>query len=80
MDWAMTNKFFKAHREFTEGNFNLNRKITAAPVARQPFGEFSLFGIGSQTGGPEYPPQIPRPLTSSEYIKQQGFALWEENF
>ena len=41
-------------REFRVGNLYINRKITGAIVARQPFGGFKMSGIGSKAGGYDY--------------------------
>jgi len=41
----------RVKREFRVGNLYVNRKITGALVARQPFGGFKLSGIGSKAGG-----------------------------
>ena len=41
-------------REFRVGNLYINRKITGAIVARQPFGGFKMSGIGSKAGGHDY--------------------------
>ncbi len=52
--------------KFKVGNLYINRKITGAIVARQPFGGFRLSGIGSKAGGPDYLQQflIPRTVTT----------------
>lgn len=41
-------------REFRVGNLYVNRKITGAIVARQPFGGFKMSGVGSKAGGYDY--------------------------
>jgi RHH-type proline utilization regulon transcriptional repressor/proline dehydrogenase/delta 1-pyrroline-5-carboxylate dehydrogenase len=40
--------------QFEVGNLYINRTITGAIVARQPFGGFKLSGVGSKSGGPDY--------------------------
>ncbi len=41
----------QAQAEFEVGNLYINRSITGAIVARQPFGGFKLSGVGSKAGG-----------------------------
>jgi delta 1-pyrroline-5-carboxylate dehydrogenase len=36
------------------GNLYINRKITGATVAAQPFGGMRMSGTGVQAGGPDY--------------------------
>ena len=43
----------RARRDLDAGNVYLNRGITGALVARQPFGGFKMSGVGSKAGGPE---------------------------
>ena len=64
----------RVKREFRVGNLYINRKITGALVGRQPFGGFSISGIGSKAGGPDYLLQflVPRPIT--ENTLRRGFA------
>ncbi|MCC7085032.1 MAG: L-glutamate gamma-semialdehyde dehydrogenase [Pirellulales bacterium] len=64
----------RACREFMVGNLYLNRPITGALVARQPFGGFKLSGIGSKAGGPDYLLQFVIPRTITENTMRRGFA------
>jgi RHH-type proline utilization regulon transcriptional repressor/proline dehydrogenase/delta 1-pyrroline-5-carboxylate dehydrogenase len=64
----------KAEADFEVGNLYINRHITGAIVARQPFGGFKLSGVGSKAGGPDYLLQFLEPRHISENIQRQGFA------
>ena len=64
----------RAYAEFEVGNLYVNRDITGAIVARQPFGGFKLSGVGSKAGGPDYLQQFLEPRTITENIQRQGFA------
>lgn len=64
----------QAEAEFEVGNLYINRTITGAIVARQPFGGFKLSGVGSKAGGPDYLLQFLDPRTITENIQRQGFA------
>lgn len=64
----------RAQAEFEVGNLYINRHITGAIVARQPFGGFKLSGVGSKAGGPDYLLQFLEPRHISENIQRQGFA------
>jgi RHH-type proline utilization regulon transcriptional repressor/proline dehydrogenase/delta 1-pyrroline-5-carboxylate dehydrogenase len=64
----------KAQQEFEVGNLYINRTITGAIVARQPFGGFKLSGVGSKAGGPDYLLQFLEPRTVTENIQRHGFA------
>lgn len=64
----------KAQQEFEVGNLYVNRTITGAIVARQPFGGFKLSGVGSKAGGPDYLLQFLEPRTVTENIQRHGFA------
>ena len=64
----------QAKAEFEVGNLYINRSITGAIVARQPFGGFKLSGVGSKAGGPDYLLQFLEPRTVTENIQRQGFA------
>lgn len=44
----------RIRREFQVGNLYINRKITGALVACQPFGGYRLSSLGFKAGGPEY--------------------------
>jgi RHH-type transcriptional regulator, proline utilization regulon repressor / proline dehydrogenase / delta 1-pyrroline-5-carboxylate dehydrogenase len=60
--------------EFEVGNLYINRGITGAIVARQPFGGFKLSGVGSKAGGPDYLLQFLEPRVVTENVQRQGFA------
>ncbi|PAX53801.1 L-glutamate gamma-semialdehyde dehydrogenase [Brunnivagina elsteri] len=64
----------QAQADFEVGNLYINRTITGAIVARQPFGGFKLSGVGSKAGGPDYLLQFLEPKTVTENIQRQGFA------
>jgi RHH-type transcriptional regulator, proline utilization regulon repressor / proline dehydrogenase / delta 1-pyrroline-5-carboxylate dehydrogenase len=64
----------RAKLEFEVGNLYINRTITGAIVARQPFGGYKLSGVGSKAGGPDYLLQFLDPRTVTENIQRQGFA------
>jgi RHH-type transcriptional regulator, proline utilization regulon repressor / proline dehydrogenase / delta 1-pyrroline-5-carboxylate dehydrogenase len=68
----------RAKLEFEVGNLYINRSITGAIVARQPFGGYKLSGVGSKAGGPDYLLQFLDPHTMTENIQRQGFAPIEE--
>ncbi|MBD2098721.1 L-glutamate gamma-semialdehyde dehydrogenase [Trichocoleus sp. FACHB-591] len=67
----------QAQAEFEVGNLYINRGITGAIVARQPFGGFKLSGVGSKAGGPDYLLQFLEPYAITENIQRQGFAPLE---
>lgn len=81
-DYALTGGLYsrtpahidKASKEFEVGNLYINRGITGAIVARQPFGGFKLSGVGSKAGGPDYLLQFLEPRVVTENIQRQGFA------
>ncbi|MGB3293688.1 MAG: L-glutamate gamma-semialdehyde dehydrogenase, partial [Phormidesmis sp.] len=81
-DYALTGGLYsrtpshidQAYEEFEVGNLYINRTITGAIVARQPFGGFKLSGVGSKAGGPDYLLQFLDPRTVTENIQRQGFA------
>jgi RHH-type proline utilization regulon transcriptional repressor/proline dehydrogenase/delta 1-pyrroline-5-carboxylate dehydrogenase len=64
----------QAKREFRVGNLYLNRGITGALVARQPFGGFGMSGVGSKAGGADYLLQFVEPRASCENTMRRGFA------
>ena len=64
----------RARAVFQVGNLYLNRKITGALVARQPFGGFKLSGVGSKAGGPDYLKQFMDPVCITENTLRRGFA------
>jgi RHH-type proline utilization regulon transcriptional repressor/proline dehydrogenase/delta 1-pyrroline-5-carboxylate dehydrogenase len=81
-DYALTGGLYsrtpdhikQANEEFEVGNLYINRTITGAIVARQPFGGFKLSGVGSKAGGPDYLLQFLEPRHITENIQRQGFA------
>jgi len=68
----------RVREEFRIGNLYINRKITGAVVARQPFGGFKMSGIGSKAGGPDYLLQFMDPRTVTENTLRRGFAPEED--
>ncbi len=86
-DYALTGGLYsrtpshieQASKEFEVGNLYINRNITGAIVARQPFGGFKLSGVGSKAGGPDYLLQFLDPRVVTENIQRQGFAPIEGN-
>ncbi|MDX2243744.1 MAG: L-glutamate gamma-semialdehyde dehydrogenase [Leptolyngbyaceae cyanobacterium bins.302] len=64
----------RAAQDFEVGNLYINRGITGAIVARQPFGGFKLSGVGSKAGGPDYLLQFLEPRVVTENVQRQGFA------
>jgi RHH-type proline utilization regulon transcriptional repressor/proline dehydrogenase/delta 1-pyrroline-5-carboxylate dehydrogenase len=64
----------RARNEFEVGNLYINRKITGALVARQPFGGFGMSGVGSKAGGPDYLLQFVHIRSISENTMRRGFA------
>jgi RHH-type transcriptional regulator, proline utilization regulon repressor / proline dehydrogenase / delta 1-pyrroline-5-carboxylate dehydrogenase len=64
----------RAKRDFRVGNLYINRGITGALVARQPFGGFGMSGVGSKAGGAEYLYQFVEPRASCENTMRRGFA------
>ncbi len=81
-DYALTGGVFSrlpAHLElartrFRVGNLYLNRGITGAKVAVQPFGGVALSGGGIQAGGPDYLKQFLWMRTVSENTLRHGFV------
>jgi RHH-type proline utilization regulon transcriptional repressor/proline dehydrogenase/delta 1-pyrroline-5-carboxylate dehydrogenase len=81
-DYALTGGIYsrspaniaRARKEYRVGNLYINRKITGAIVARQPFGGFRLSGTGSKAGGPDYLLQFLNARTITENSLRRGFA------
>ncbi|MBI2311413.1 MAG: bifunctional proline dehydrogenase/L-glutamate gamma-semialdehyde dehydrogenase [Betaproteobacteria bacterium] len=81
-DYALTGGVFSrlpAHLEaarerFRVGDLYLNRKITGALVAVQPFGGVRLSGPGVQAGGPDYLKQFLWTRVVSENTLRHGFV------
>ncbi|HET9103333.1 MAG TPA: aldehyde dehydrogenase family protein [Solirubrobacteraceae bacterium] len=57
------------------GNLYVNRGITGAMVARQPFGGNRLSGTGLKAGGPDYLLQFVRELAVSENTMRHGLEV-----
>ncbi|MGD9689288.1 MAG: proline dehydrogenase family protein [Phycisphaerales bacterium] len=64
----------QAKREFRVGNLYINRGITGALVARQPFGGFGMSGGGTKAGGLEYLHHFVEPRAICENTMRRGFA------
>jgi RHH-type proline utilization regulon transcriptional repressor/proline dehydrogenase/delta 1-pyrroline-5-carboxylate dehydrogenase len=60
--------------EFRVGNLYINRGITGAMVARQPFGGFKMSGIGAKAGGPDYLKNFVEPRCTTENTLRRGFS------
>ncbi|VAW68204.1 Proline dehydrogenase / Delta-1-pyrroline-5-carboxylate dehydrogenase [hydrothermal vent metagenome] len=63
-----------ARQHFNVGNLYLNRSITGAQVARQPFGGFCMSGVGNKAGGEEYLLQFMHAYCVTENTLRRGFA------
>jgi RHH-type proline utilization regulon transcriptional repressor/proline dehydrogenase/delta 1-pyrroline-5-carboxylate dehydrogenase len=59
------------------GNLYVNRHITGAMVARQPFGGNRRSGIGAKAGGPGYLLQFVEPHVVSENTMRHGIPVGE---
>lgn len=57
------------------GNLYVNRTITGAMVARQPFGGNRRSGVGSKAGGPDYLLQFVEPHVVSENTMRHGIPV-----
>ena len=81
-DYALTGGVFSrlpqhlqlARERFRVGNLYLNRRITGALVAAQPFGGVKLSGTGTQAGGPDYLKQFMWTRVVSENTMRHGFV------
>jgi RHH-type proline utilization regulon transcriptional repressor/proline dehydrogenase/delta 1-pyrroline-5-carboxylate dehydrogenase len=62
-------------RRLPVGNLYVNRHITGAMVARQPFGGNRLSGIGSKAGGPDYLLQFVEPRVVTENTMRHGLVV-----
>ncbi|MBH0209101.1 MAG: aldehyde dehydrogenase family protein, partial [Nitrospira sp.] len=62
-----------ARERFDVGNLYVNRPITGALVARQPFGGHRLSGVGAKAGGEEYLAQFMITRITSENTLRRGF-------
>ncbi len=63
-----------AKRAFRVGNLYLNRGVTGALVARQPFGGFAMSGVGTKAGGADYLQHFVEPRAICENTLRRGFA------
>jgi RHH-type proline utilization regulon transcriptional repressor/proline dehydrogenase/delta 1-pyrroline-5-carboxylate dehydrogenase len=57
------------------GNLYVNRGITGAMVARQPFGGNRLSGTGAKAGGPDYLRQFVEPRVVTENTMRHGLVV-----
>ena len=57
------------------GNLYVNRPITGAMVARQPFGGNRRSGSGSKAGGPDYVLQFTEPRVVTENTMRHGIPV-----
>lgn len=81
-DYALTAGLYSRNPEHIEeakqkieaGNFYINRAITGAIVARQPFGGYKLSGVGAKAGGPDYLKSFLEPVTITENTMRRGFT------
>lgn len=81
-DYALTGGVFSrlpphlqlTRERFRVGNLYLNRRITGALVAAQPFGGVKLSGTGIQAGGPDYLKQFMWTRVVSENTMRHGFV------
>ena len=62
-----------ARERFDVGNLYVNRPITGALVARQPFGGHRFSGIGAKAGGEDYLAQFMTSRVISENTLRRGF-------
>jgi len=63
--------------EMQVGNLYINRGITGAQVARQPFGGFKMSGAGTKAGGRDYLQHFLFPRVITENLMRRGFAPGE---
>jgi len=81
-DFALTGGFFsrspgnidRVKREFDVGNLYINRGITGALVARQPFGGYRMSGGGTKAGGRDYLLNFLLPRVVTENLMRRGFV------
>ncbi len=62
-------------RRLPVGNLYVNRSITGAMVARQPFGGNRLSGTGSKAGGPDYLLHFVEPRVLTENTMRHGLVI-----
>jgi RHH-type transcriptional regulator, proline utilization regulon repressor / proline dehydrogenase / delta 1-pyrroline-5-carboxylate dehydrogenase len=83
LPFALTGGLFSRSPETVEyvsrrtpvGNLYVNRGITGAMVARQPFGGNKRSGIGSKAGGPDYLLQFAEPRVVTENTMRHGLVV-----
>jgi RHH-type transcriptional regulator, proline utilization regulon repressor / proline dehydrogenase / delta 1-pyrroline-5-carboxylate dehydrogenase len=83
LPFALTGGVFSRSPETVEyvsrrtpvGNLYVNRGITGAMVARQPFGGNKRSGIGSKAGGPDYLLQFAEPRVMTENTMRHGLVV-----
>nr|WP_240907097.1 L-glutamate gamma-semialdehyde dehydrogenase [Paludisphaera rhizosphaerae] len=81
-DYALTGGLYsrspvtieRVRREYRVGDLYINRTITGALVARQPFGGFKLSGVGAKAGGSEYLLEFLLTRSITENTMRRGFA------
>jgi RHH-type proline utilization regulon transcriptional repressor/proline dehydrogenase/delta 1-pyrroline-5-carboxylate dehydrogenase len=81
--FALTGGLFCRNPEMVErviarspvGNLYVNRAITGAMVARQPFGGNRLSGTGTKAGGPGYLLQFVEPRVVTENTMRHGLVV-----
>jgi RHH-type transcriptional regulator, proline utilization regulon repressor / proline dehydrogenase / delta 1-pyrroline-5-carboxylate dehydrogenase len=65
----------EVERRTPVGNLYVNRAITGAMVARQPFGGNKLSGTGTKAGGPDYLLQFVEPRVVTENTVRHGLVV-----
>jgi RHH-type transcriptional regulator, proline utilization regulon repressor / proline dehydrogenase / delta 1-pyrroline-5-carboxylate dehydrogenase len=83
LPFALTGGLFSRRPETVEyvsartpvGNLYVNRGITGAMVARQPFGGNKRSGTGTKAGGPDYLLQFVEPRVVTENTMRQGLVV-----
>ncbi len=65
----------EVRRRSPVGNLYINRGITGAMVARQPFGGNRLSGTGLKAGGPDYLLQFVEQRAVSENTMRHGLEV-----
>jgi RHH-type transcriptional regulator, proline utilization regulon repressor / proline dehydrogenase / delta 1-pyrroline-5-carboxylate dehydrogenase len=83
LPFALTGGLFSRNPQIVEyvsrrtpvGNLYVNRGITGAMVARQPFGGNKRSGIGSKAGGPDYLLQFVEPRVMTENTMRHGLVV-----
>ncbi|MCW3066920.1 MAG: aldehyde dehydrogenase family protein, partial [Solirubrobacterales bacterium] len=65
----------EVERRSPVGNLYVNRAITGAMVARQPFGGNKLSGTGTKAGGPDYLLQFVEPRVVTENTMRHGLVV-----